>query len=147
MRTFEDILQDVNVLFVRAEAKPPFKVDLLDKAAQVRVELSQSPGGTEKTIQTSAVDRLLEDDNVIIGGIRDKQGRNLIEPWADSHSLFAGFRGNFDLLTKAPVLLYEILELFVEQPEPEPPEPVRVEPPVPAIRLKKLPPVEKDKET
>jgi hypothetical protein len=147
VRKFEDILQDVNALFVRAEAKPPYSIDLLDKGAQVKIELSQSPGGTDKSIEHSAKDRLLEDDNVLIGGIRDKQGRNLIEPWADSHSLFAGFRGNFDLLTKSPVLLYEILELFVEQPELEPPKVVQVVPPVPPVRLKNLPSVGKDKET
>jgi hypothetical protein len=144
-RTFDDILQDINILFARAEAKPPYKVNLLDKGAQIRVELSQSPGGTEKEIQHSAVNRLLQDDNVLIGGIRDGAGRNLIEPWADSQSLFAGFKGNFNLLTQAPVLLNEILVMFVEEPEPAP-EPLP-EPPVPPVKLRKLPQAVKSEET
>jgi len=144
-RTFEEVLQDVNILFTRAEAKPPYKINLLDKGAQIKIELSQSPGGTEKEIQHSAVNRLLNDDNVLIGGIRDGSGRNVIEPWADSHSLFAGFKGNFNLLTQAPVLLHEILSMFIDDPEPKPePEP---EPPVPPVVLKKLPTTKKVKET
>lgn len=145
MRTFEEVLQDVNILFARAEAKPPYKVNLLDKGAQIKIELSQAPGGSDKEIQHSAVNRLLTDDNVLIGGIRDSAGRNVIEPWADSHSLFAGFKGNFNLLTQAPVLLNEILTMFVEASEPEPePEP---EPPVAPVKLRQLPKVEKVKET
>jgi len=110
---------------------------LLDKGAVVKVETGS---GVEHEIQTETpAQRLLRDPNVLIGGLRDSQGRNLIEPWADSNSLFAGFAGNFKLLTQAPVLLYEILSLYVE-PEPEP-EPISeyVEPPVASIKLKNLP--------
>lgn len=140
VRELEDILQDVNALFVRAEAKPPFTIDLLDKGAAIKVEYSSAPGGQDKEIQSETADqRLLRDPNVLIGGIRDSQGRNIIEPWADSNSLFAGFAGNFKLLTEGPVLLYEILSLFVE-PEPEPePIPEYVEPPVPPVKLKNVP--------
>lgn len=139
-RELEEILQDVNALFVRAEAKPPFTVELLDKGAVVKVELSTAPGGANQEIQSETSEsRLLKDPNVLIGAIRDNKRRNLIEPWADSHSLFAGFRGNFNLLTRAPELLYEILSLYVE-PEPEPePEPEYQEPPVAPIKLKKTP--------
>ena len=38
VRELEDILHDVNALFVRAEAKPPYTVALLDKGAIVKVE-------------------------------------------------------------------------------------------------------------
>lgn len=140
VRELEDILQDVNALFVRAEAKPPYTIDLLDKGAAVKIDMSGAPGGQDREIQSeTAEQRLLRDSNVLIGGIRDSQGRNIIEPWADSHSLFAGFSGNFKLLTQAPVLLAEILALYVE-PEPEPePEPEYVEPAVAPVRLKNVP--------
>ena len=141
-RTFEEVLQDVNALFIRAEAKPPYRIDLLDKGAAVLVaDSSATPDREINSNVDTAEMRMLRDPNVWIGGIRDSQGRNIIEPWADSHSMFAGFRGNFALLTKAPELLFEILTLFVDQPEPEPvPEPV-VEPPVPPVKLRKLPKV------
>lgn len=130
-----DILQRANVLIQRAEAKPPFSTHLMDKSAEVQIREAANEKSREQNVEHSAEDQLLRDPNVVIGKFIDDRGRNLIEPWSDSHSMFAGFKGNFRLISEAPGLLYEILDLFVPQPEPEPvPEP-EPEPEVPPIEL------------
>lgn len=128
---FSRILQKVNTLYARAEAKPPYSIMMLDKAQEVRVLQAANEKSRESNVEHLAKNRLLEDPDVMIGKFTDSDGRNVIEPWVDSHSMFAGFKGNFNLITQAPSLLFDILELFIPQAEPEPePEPEPEEPPI-----------------
>jgi hypothetical protein len=123
-KRLNELLQQANVLLQRSEARPPFSTHLMDKATEVQVRDAQNEKSRDQSVQHSAEDQLLRDPNVVIGKFTDSEGRNLIEPWAESHSMFAGFRGNFKLLSEAPGLLLDIISLFIPQTEPEPiPEP------------------------
>ena len=143
-REFEEILQEINTLLTRADAKPPYTVEWLDKGDGNFQVGDHTFKGQQANIETDVNDPLLKDPNVVVGAFRTGDGRaNLVQPWGTSASLVCGFRGNMDLITKAPNLLQEILDLFVEQPEPEPiPEPVSI-PPVPPVKLRSLPKVAK----